>query len=191
MTYDNRDGRKTLKQAHDEQNDSPLGPWHSMRDKILGIGAKPEDYMITATEHAKQQALAEATRKQYEAYMNQYSPPNFDRPPPKPTSITISFETFQKMQIESGKELLSALSVMMRMEGIDVAEADKITIEIGDVVKVSVKPNIPYDWKYKSIHKPNNYAQSMLDSYYGQAAQQIANDIDRQILDSIRNENKS
>jgi len=156
MTWNNLDG-KTLTQVHKEQN--------------------------AEAESARQQALAEATRKQFEAYMNQYSPPitaantygNVAGSPPKPTSITISLETFQNMQIESGKELLSALSVMMRMEGIDVAEADKITIEIGDEVKVSVKPA-----PYKVHLDANGYVsgfgqgQGMMNAYYLDAAQQMA-----------------
>ena len=168
MTWNNLDG-KTLTQVHKEQN--------------------------AEAESARQQALAEATRKQFEAYMNQYSPPitaantygNVAGSPPKPTSITISLETFQNMQIESGKELLSALSVMMRMEGIDVAEADKITIEIGDEVKVSA---IPAPVKYTVKVDTDGYV-SGFDSGYAKAAQYMADNMDKLILDSIRNENKS
>ena len=75
------------------------------------------------------------------------------------------------------------MSVMMRMEGIDVAEADKITIEIGDEVKVGVKP-APYSVKIDS----NGYVagfgqgQGMMNAYYREAAQQMAMN---------RNENKS
>jgi len=162
MTWNNLDG-KTLMQVHKEQN--------------------------AVAENARQQALAEQTRQQLEAYQRQYMVPpitldNVAASPPKPTSITISLETFQKMQIESGKELLSALSVMMRMEGIDVAEADKITIEIGDEVKVGVKP-APYRVKIDengyvagfSPSMPSYYIQSMLNGYAKAS--------------SIMNENKS
>ena len=153
MTWNNLDG-KTLTQVHKEQN--------------------------AEAESARQQALAEHTRRQWEEYQRQMtviSPwaTGTSTSPPKPTSITISLETFQKMQIESGKELLSALSVMMRMEGIDVAEADKITIEIGDEVKVSVKPA-----PYKVHLDANGYVsgfgqgQGMMNAYYLDAAQQMA-----------------
>ena len=169
-----------------------MSRWTELRDKLLGIGVEPKSVMISAEESERQRALAEHARRQWEEYQRQYlvppmTPGNVAASPPKPTSITISLETFQKMQIESGRELLSALSVMMRMEGIDVAEADKITIEIGDEVKVSA---IPAPVKHTVKVDTDGYV-SGFDSGYAKAAQYMADNMDKLILDSIRNENKS
>jgi len=167
-----------------------MSRWTELRDKLRGIGVEPKSIMISAGDQSR--LMAENTRKQWEEYQRQMtgiSPwtTGTSTSPPKPTSITISLETFQKMQIESGKELLSALSVMMRMEGIDVAEADKITIEIGDEVKVSA---IPAPVKYTVKVDTDGYV-SGFDSGYAKAAQYMADNMDKLILDSIRNENKS
>jgi len=178
-----------------------MSRWTELRDKLLGIGVEPKSIMISAEEQSR--LMAEAAKKQYEAYMNAYQRPitaantygNVAGSPPKPTSITISLETFQNMQIESGKELLSALSVMMRMEGIDVADADKITIEIGDWVKVGVK-NPVKSWTANDLtasgisllqQAGQNSAQAIMNAYAKTSMEMLAQQTDAQIRDILKN----
>lgn len=145
---------------------------------------------------AVQQSMADQVRRQWETYqvqMKQYNPYadiNKPPPPPQPTSITIPLADFQRMPVQSGEELLTALTVMMRMEGVDVESAEKVTIEIEkDGVKVSAKQPVRFGpshlYGYKSV-APTAMGISGMQNFADIASQQLAAKIDAECMEILK-----
>lgn len=145
----------------------------------------------TKFDHGLQRKAAEIARIQHEQYIMQ----QMRRPPQAPSSITIPLADFQRMQVQSGEELLTTLKVMLRMDGVEVADAEKITIEL-DLKSGNVKVNarqpatfhnyLPNPGIYKAAEIAYHEHASLMDMMIQSKRQVDAHRIDRECLEILK-----
>lgn len=192
-----------------KQPDPPT--YADILNKPVPDAAELQARWTTTMQELKDSATAAARvtlKTGYPDYVYQPPPPQ-----PKPVTVEMPLDQFSQMPCKSAGEILTVLKMRERLKGTDMDKYDRMTIEIrGDKVEVTFRASLKsfadafargtiygyagtrpeleaemYAQKARiEAYKAQVQMNSQLAASYASAmAQQMANTIDRKILDSI------
>lgn len=145
----------------------------------------------TAPTNVTAQAMAEHSRKMWEEYQRQFQGTTSGGTyQAKPTAerVIISTEEFMSMPIQSMEELMTVLTMRLRLTGTVLEEDGKLTVTIDQKSKevtIEARNPIKPTWDVASVYQPNDFVQSMVNTYARVSSEITAQKVDAQILDIL------